>query len=66
MSSKNSQSAVTKFSIWGVVLVAASLGFTLLAVFLSDISTFTLIALPIGLLGASMFYRHRLDLRSKA
>ena len=66
MSSKRDYAAVNKFIVWGVVLVASALGFTLLAIFLGDFSTFILIALPIGLLGAAMFYRNRLDRRSKA
>lgn len=66
MTSKSSLASGKKFIIWGSILVAAALGFTLLAVYLSDISVFTLIALPIGLLGAAMFYRNRLDRRSKA
>ena len=64
MSRTASSSTVNKFTVWGVILIIAAVALTALAIVIGDGSLVTMTALPVGLLGAAMFYRNHLDRRS--
>lgn len=63
MSRKSTSAVINKFTISGVLLIAVGVAFTVLAESIKDPTVFTMIALPVALLGAAMFYRNHLDHR---
>jgi hypothetical protein len=63
MSSKSASAVVNKFTVSGVLLIAAGVAFAVLANVVKDASIITMVALPVALLGAAMFYRNHLDHR---
>lgn len=65
MSRKNTSAIVNKFTVWGVAFVVFGIAFAVLAVVINDFNTVTMVALPVTLFGAALFYRNHLDQKQK-